>query len=206
MHTLKSLLHKIYEMDKERDSICYLFILNGVHDRRTEIIFQNVCDVMFEIEVEKKGDKMGKASIPKIRGTPPILEDIRFKVSDRLHRYVPGYRVVRRPHDRPRASESPRPCDDGLPVFLSPGCYRKKVSFIVFCVSRLAFSRASASTVRTAATIPASSSACDRPDAVVRLMPSRTVSGATKMLPTISERHVIRRYRVSMHTAYMKQP
>ncbi|MGA9138837.1 MAG: ATPase [Methanocella sp.] len=86
LHTLKSLLHKIYEMDKERDSICYLFILNGVHDRRTEIIFQNVCDVIFEIEVEKKGDKMGsKLSIPKIRGTPPILEYIRFKVSDRIY-------------------------------------------------------------------------------------------------------------------------
>jgi KaiC/GvpD/RAD55 family RecA-like ATPase len=86
VHTLKSLLHKIYEMDKERDSTCYLFILKGVHDRRIEIIFQNVCDVIFEIEVEKKGDKMSsKLSLPKVRGIPPILEYIRFKVSDRIY-------------------------------------------------------------------------------------------------------------------------
>jgi KaiC/GvpD/RAD55 family RecA-like ATPase len=86
LHTLKSLLHKIYEMDKERDSTCYLFILKGVHDRRVEIIFQNVCDVIFEIEVEKKGDKLSsKLSIPKIRGIAPILDYIRFKVADRIY-------------------------------------------------------------------------------------------------------------------------
>ena len=86
VHTLKSLLHKIYEMDKERDSTCFLFILKGVHDRRIEVIFQNVCDVIFEIEVERKGDKMSsKLSIPKVRGVPPILDYIRFKVSDRIY-------------------------------------------------------------------------------------------------------------------------
>ena len=86
VHTLKSLLHKIYEMDKERESTCYLFVLKGVHDRRVEILFQNVCDVIFDVEVEKKGDKMSsKISIPRVRGIPPILEYIRCKVSDRIY-------------------------------------------------------------------------------------------------------------------------
>jgi KaiC/GvpD/RAD55 family RecA-like ATPase len=86
VHALKNLLHKIYEMNKERESTCILFVLKGVHDRRLETIFQNFCDVIFDVEVEKKGDKMGfKLSIPKIRGTSPVTDYIRFKVADRVY-------------------------------------------------------------------------------------------------------------------------
>jgi KaiC/GvpD/RAD55 family RecA-like ATPase len=86
VHALKNLLHKIYEMDKERESTCILFVLKGVHDRRVETIFQNVCDVIFDVDVEKKGDKMSsKLSIPRIRGMPPLIEYIRFKVADRVY-------------------------------------------------------------------------------------------------------------------------
>jgi KaiC/GvpD/RAD55 family RecA-like ATPase len=86
VHALKNMLHKIYEMNKARESTCILFVLKGVHDRRLETIFQNVCDVIFDVEVEKKGDKMGfKLSIPKIRGITPVIEYIRFKVGDRVY-------------------------------------------------------------------------------------------------------------------------
>jgi KaiC/GvpD/RAD55 family RecA-like ATPase len=86
VHALKNLLHKVYEMDKERESTCILFLLKGVHDRRTETIFQNVCDVIFDVDVEKKGDKMAcKLSIPRIRGMAPIIDYIRFKVADRVY-------------------------------------------------------------------------------------------------------------------------
>jgi KaiC/GvpD/RAD55 family RecA-like ATPase len=86
VHALKNLLHKIYEMNKARESTCILFMLKGVHDRRTEIIFQNVCDVIFDVDLERKGDKMSsKLSIPKIRGIPPVIDYIRFKVSDRVY-------------------------------------------------------------------------------------------------------------------------
>jgi KaiC/GvpD/RAD55 family RecA-like ATPase len=86
VHALKNMLHKIYEMDKERESTCILFVLKGVHDRRIETIFQNVCDVIFDVDVEKKGDKMSsKLSVPRIRGMTPIIDYIRFKVGDRVY-------------------------------------------------------------------------------------------------------------------------
>jgi KaiC/GvpD/RAD55 family RecA-like ATPase len=83
VHALKNMLHKIHEMNKERESTCILLVLKGVHDRRLETIFQNVCDVILDVDVEKKGDKMAsKLSIPKIRGMTPIIEYIRFKVAE----------------------------------------------------------------------------------------------------------------------------
>jgi KaiC/GvpD/RAD55 family RecA-like ATPase len=86
VHALKNLLHKIYEMNKERDSTCILLVLKGIHDRRLETIFQNVCDVIFDVEVENKGDKLAsKLSIPKIRGMTPVIDYIRFKVADRVY-------------------------------------------------------------------------------------------------------------------------
>lgn len=86
VHALKNLLNKIYEMDKERESTCILLVLKGVLDRRLETIFQNVCDVIFDVDVEKKGDKITcKLSIPKIRSTPPVMDYIRFKVTDRVN-------------------------------------------------------------------------------------------------------------------------
>jgi KaiC/GvpD/RAD55 family RecA-like ATPase len=86
VHALKNLLHKMYEMNKERESTCILFVLKGVHDRRIETIFQNVCDVIFDVEIERKGDKMSsKLSIPRIRGMTPIIDYIRFKVGDRVY-------------------------------------------------------------------------------------------------------------------------
>lgn len=80
---IKSMINLIYEVIKNTESICYLYILKGVHDQKVENLLLNISDAVFDIEIEKKGDKISnKLSIPKIRGTIPSIDFIKFKIAE----------------------------------------------------------------------------------------------------------------------------
>ena len=84
-HSLKALLDKIYDLIIERNGLCILLVHSGIHSTRQEALFQAVCDTIFQIDIEFRGDKMScKLSLPKIRGIPPVMEYIRYKVMDRI--------------------------------------------------------------------------------------------------------------------------
>lgn len=82
---LKPLLDKIYDIINDSNSICYLMMIKGVHNESEENRIQYWCDVIFDIDLERKGDKIiNKLTLPKIRGMNPITDYIKFKVTDRI--------------------------------------------------------------------------------------------------------------------------
>ncbi len=88
---MKELIDQIYDITKETDSVSYLYILKGVHDPKVVNTISNTCDIIFDIESERVGDKVtNKLIIPKIRGMFPaptqlikyqIREDIQIDTS-----------------------------------------------------------------------------------------------------------------------------
>ena len=83
--TLKSLLDRIYEIINDNNSVCYLMVVKGMHHESIDNHIQYWCDVIFDIDLERKGDKIvNKLTLPKIRGTPPLTDYIKFRVTDRI--------------------------------------------------------------------------------------------------------------------------
>jgi KaiC/GvpD/RAD55 family RecA-like ATPase len=83
--TLKRVLDSIYDILNDTNSICYLMIVKGMHHESLENHIQYWCDVIFDIDLERKGDKIiNKLTLPKIRGMSPITDYIKFKVTDRI--------------------------------------------------------------------------------------------------------------------------
>ncbi len=83
--TIKHMLDKIYDIINDGNGICYLMMVKGMHHESTENRIQYWCDVIFDIDLERKGDKIiNKLTLPKIRGMSPLTEYIKFKVTDRI--------------------------------------------------------------------------------------------------------------------------
>ncbi len=80
---LKRLTNLLYETTKETNSLTYLYGLKGSHDTTVENDVLNAADVIFDVDIERKADKMiSKLAIPKIRGMIPNAELIKFNVGE----------------------------------------------------------------------------------------------------------------------------
>ncbi|UZE92664.1 MAG: hypothetical protein IB616_02345 [Methanosarcinales archaeon] len=81
---MKELVNQVYDITKETDSVSYLYILKGVHDPKVVNSISNTCDIIFDIESERVGDKVtNKLLIPKIRGVfPAPTQLIKYQIRD----------------------------------------------------------------------------------------------------------------------------
>lgn len=80
---IRKLMNIIYETTKETGGLTFLYSLKDSHDQKLENEIVNTCDAIFDVDLEKTGDKIiSKLSIPKIRGMTPTAEMIKFKIGE----------------------------------------------------------------------------------------------------------------------------
>jgi len=80
---IRRLMNIIYETTKETGGLTFLYSLKDSHDQKLENEIVNTCDAIFDVDLEKTGDKIiSKLSIPKIRGMTPTTEMIKFKIGE----------------------------------------------------------------------------------------------------------------------------
>ena len=80
---IRRLINIIYETTKETGGLTFLYSLKDSHDQKLENEIVNTCDAVFDVDLEKTGDKIiNKLSIPKIRGMTPTAEMIKFKIGE----------------------------------------------------------------------------------------------------------------------------
>ena len=80
---VRRLMNIIYETTKETGGLTFLYSLKDSHDQKLENEIVNTCDAIFDVDIEKTGDKIiNKLSIPKIRGMTPTTEMIKFKIGE----------------------------------------------------------------------------------------------------------------------------
>ncbi|MDY6966371.1 MAG: recombinase RecA [Halobacteriota archaeon] len=81
MGKILRLTNLIYEITKETGSLSYLYVLKDTHDDRIEKEMMNLSDAIFDVSLERAGDRVAsKLTIPKIRGRMPVNDLIKFKV------------------------------------------------------------------------------------------------------------------------------
>lgn len=81
--SIRRLLNIIYETTKETGGLTFLYGLKDGQDSNIENEILNTCDGIFDVDLEKTGDKIvSKLSIPKIRGMTTSSEMIKFKIGE----------------------------------------------------------------------------------------------------------------------------
>jgi len=77
------LLNKLYIASKQTRNLFYIYMLKNVHPLDLVYMVIDICDVIFDIDSERIGDKiLSRLSIPKIRNKPPMLETFRFYINE----------------------------------------------------------------------------------------------------------------------------
>ena len=77
------LLNKLYILSKQTKNLFYIYLMKNVQPLDLTYMVLDICDVVFDIETEKIGDRVSsRLAIPKIRNMPPITETFRFYISE----------------------------------------------------------------------------------------------------------------------------
>jgi KaiC/GvpD/RAD55 family RecA-like ATPase len=77
------LINKLYMASKESNNLFYLYLMKGVHPQDVVNMVMDICDVIFDIDSERLGDRItSRLSIPKMRNKPPMMETFKFYVSE----------------------------------------------------------------------------------------------------------------------------
>ncbi|GFO97780.1 hypothetical protein ig2599ANME_1990 [groundwater metagenome] len=80
---IKRLINIIYETSKQLNCLSFLYGIKDSHKNNIENDILKACDVIFDVELEKTGDKIvNRLSIPKLRGRVPTMEMVKFKVGE----------------------------------------------------------------------------------------------------------------------------
>jgi KaiC/GvpD/RAD55 family RecA-like ATPase len=80
---IKRLMNTIYETTKHLNCLSFLYGLKDTHNNRIENDMLKACDCIFDVELEKSGDKLiNRLSIPKLRGRVPTMETVKFRVGE----------------------------------------------------------------------------------------------------------------------------
>ena len=80
---IKRLINVLYETSKNLNCLTFLYGLKDTHEKNLENEILKSCDVIFEIDLDKSGDKISsRISIPKIRGKVATTEMLKFRVGE----------------------------------------------------------------------------------------------------------------------------
>ncbi|ADB57786.1 RAD55 family ATPase [Archaeoglobus profundus] len=75
------LLMKLYNLSKQLRNAVYIYVIKNVHSPDIASLVIDVSDVVFDLDVEKIGDKIyRRLAIPKIRGRTPFIDTFRYYV------------------------------------------------------------------------------------------------------------------------------
>lgn len=77
------LINKLYVASKQSNNLFYIYLMKGVHPEDLVYMVMDICDVIFDIDSERVGDRISsRLSIPKIRDKPPMMETFKFYISE----------------------------------------------------------------------------------------------------------------------------
>jgi KaiC/GvpD/RAD55 family RecA-like ATPase len=80
---IKRLMNTIYETTKYLNCLSFLYGIKDTQNNRIENDMLKACDCIFDVELEKSGDKLiNRLSIPKLRGWVPTMETVKFRVGE----------------------------------------------------------------------------------------------------------------------------